>query len=138
MYEACGAGRCSVNSAPGRAHVLLRYVHQTTVDQCDFIVDLHLADQAEEPYSASPDWEVVWSAPFLDAARSPTLTRAFFVPKLVQRNVYASYEVLQRKVVQSVPAPVSGRRRRQRVSSEEEADELEFVPTPASDLDAEL
>lgn len=112
---------------------------QTTIDQCDFIVDLRLQDQAEEPYSALPEWEVVWSAPFLDAAQSPMLTRAFFIPRLVKRNVYATHEVLRRK---PSPASTAGRaagskKRRRRASTDEDDDE--FVPAPNSDdLDAEL
>ena len=42
----------------------------------------------------SVSWRILWEAPFLDAARSPALSRAFFVPGWSsKRNVYGTYRV---------------------------------------------
>ena len=42
----------------------------------------------------SVSWRILWEAPFLDAARSSALSRAFFVPGWSsKRNVYGTYRV---------------------------------------------
>lgn len=71
------------------------------VAQCHYIVDFDLESQNEPHYyehsAAGKRWEVVHQAQFLDAARSPRLSRAFFVPGEMQaRNVYRPYQVLRR------------------------------------------
>ena len=43
---------------------------------------------------ANVSWTLLWEAPFLDASRSPALSRAFFVPGWSsKRNVYGTYRV---------------------------------------------
>jgi len=89
-----------------------RYV---TLDMCDFVVDLKLRDQKEAAFDTLDEFEVVFSAPFLDAANSPTLTRAFFIP-VANRNVFGEYQLLRREAVRKAP-----RQRRQRPLDEDEA-----------------
>lgn len=72
-----------------------RYVEEET---CHYIVDLLLAEQDEEPFSADR-WEVAFERPFLDASRSPNrLLRAFYVPGWSDAvNVFAPYQLLRRR-----------------------------------------
>jgi alpha-1,2-mannosyltransferase len=44
------------------------------------------------------DWEEVAALPFVDSARSPPLTRAFYLPGISpKRNAYLRYVLLRRK-----------------------------------------
>ena len=58
-----------------------------------------LVDELDPPRlrserETSVSWRILWEAPFLDAARSPALSRAFFVPGWSsKRNVYGTYRV---------------------------------------------
>lgn len=46
-------------------------------------------------------WEEVAALPFLDAARSPALTRAFYIPGLSPaRNRHMDYVLLRQRVAQ--------------------------------------
>jgi hypothetical protein len=43
---------------------------------------------------AAVSWTLLWEAPFLDAGKSPALSRAFFVPGWSsKRNVFGTYRV---------------------------------------------
>jgi alpha-1,2-mannosyltransferase len=69
-----------------------------TPDKCDYMVDFDFEGQKEERYALSNQWEPAIKAKFLDASKSPALTRAFYIPKLSQeRNVFGTYYVLKRK-----------------------------------------
>jgi alpha-1,2-mannosyltransferase len=72
-----------------------RYV---SLDQCDYLVDLDLINQKEEHYMEDTEhWKTIAQEPFLDASKSPTLTRAFYIPMLSEnQNTYAAYVALQR------------------------------------------
>ncbi|XP_062521417.1 alpha-1,2-mannosyltransferase ALG9-like isoform X2 [Corticium candelabrum] len=78
-----------------------RYVD---VSKCQYIVDWdNRAASVDEPnYSlATTEWKVVASAPFLDAGRSSSLYRAFYVPGLSEdTTVYGSYNLLQQITAQ--------------------------------------
>lgn len=80
---------------------------------CDYIVELDLGEnrepwveaglkhsrgQASSGGGAKADftWSIIYSRPFLNAAHSPALTRAFFIPILEDRNVYGAYMVLKK------------------------------------------
>ena len=64
---------------------------------CDFIVDLELPGEGSHR-SASAAWHVWARRRFLDASRSPSWSRAFFVPRLSEkRNTYADYVLLGRR-----------------------------------------
>ncbi len=63
------------------------------------MVDLELPLQRETRFAALTDeWRLVLEERFLDAARSPALSRAFFVPGVTHRfNAWAQYQLLQRR-----------------------------------------
>ncbi|KAL1518698.1 hypothetical protein AB1Y20_002985 [Prymnesium parvum] len=64
---------------------------------CDFIVDLELASDRTHR-SATPAWHVWTQHRFLDASRSPSWSRALYIPMISdQYNTYADYVVLGRK-----------------------------------------
>ena len=68
----------------------------TSEDRCDVIVDLELPGDAAPRSRAG--WHVWARRPFLDADRSPSWSRALYVPWLTAgRNVYANYSVLGRQ-----------------------------------------
>lgn len=73
-----------------------RYVD---IAQCHYLVDLDLpVETPREPrYAAATDqWETIFSVPFLDAARSPRLWRAFYVPFLSDdRCRFAEYKLMK-------------------------------------------
>lgn len=73
-----------------------RYVE---VSECDYIVDQEFEGQAEPMYSRMDDqWAVVWSKDFLDAPKSPPLTRSFYIPGVsTTTNVYSKYLILKNK-----------------------------------------
>ncbi|KAG8459156.1 hypothetical protein KFE25_002563 [Diacronema lutheri] len=63
---------------------------------CHYMVALE-DDDDRARLSLRPEWEVAVRLPFLDSRRSPSLTRAFWVPWLsAARNVYGSYVLLRR------------------------------------------
>ena len=65
--------------------------------ECDFVVDLELEGGAPHR-STTATWHVWARRRFLDASRSPSWSRAFYVPKLSeQRNAYADYVLLGRR-----------------------------------------
>eukprot|EP00656_Telonema_subtile_P030531 TRINITY_DN3350_c0_g1_i2.p1 TRINITY_DN3350_c0_g1~~TRINITY_DN3350_c0_g1_i2.p1 ORF type:complete len:486 (-),score=108.89 TRINITY_DN3350_c0_g1_i2:4-1461(-) len=72
-----------------------RYVPSHT---CHFFVDLQEERGAADPrFTTHNGWEVVWSAPFLDAANSDPLPRAFYIPGISSRtNRYNSYVLKKR------------------------------------------
>lgn len=63
---------------------------------CHYVVALEEGDDRSR-LSLRPEWEVAVRLPFLDSSRSPSITRAFFIPWLSARaNVFASYVLLRR------------------------------------------
>ncbi|RLN67629.1 hypothetical protein BBP00_00001494 [Phytophthora kernoviae] len=73
-----------------------RYVD---IETCDFVVDLNLPGQHETKFWEKPStWELVHSEPFLDADRSASPYRSFFIPGLTSQYVnYADYAIYKRK-----------------------------------------
>lgn len=69
------------------------------VDQCHYIVDQEFVGQAEPMYSKmDSQWEIIWSKDFLDAPKSPALTRSFYIPTISPKtNVYSKYLILKNK-----------------------------------------
>lgn len=71
-----------------------RYVSPSS---CEYIIDLDLPSQ-REPHYGQEGFEVLYSSPFLDASRSPSLYRAFYIPKLSdEKNVFAEYQLLRQR-----------------------------------------
>ena len=82
-----------------------RYVKSAEAE-CHYIVDLDLGPGSEnerDPRYTSIEhaasWEVVKRVPFLDAARSPSLTRALYIPGGYsdEHNTFASYVLLRNR-----------------------------------------
>lgn len=70
----------------------------TPLEQCSYFVDLELEDQKEEKLSQSKEWEVIVDLPFLDASKSKSLYRAFYIPFLSPKHTtFARYLILRRK-----------------------------------------
>lgn len=68
------------------------------VEQCHYIVDQEFEGQAEPMYSKLDQWETIWSKDFLDAPKSPALTRSFYIPTVSPKtNVYSKYVILKNK-----------------------------------------
>ena len=68
------------------------------VDECHYIVDQEFEGQAEPMYSKMDQWEIIWSKDFLDAPKSPALTRSFYIPRMSPlTNVYSKYLILKNK-----------------------------------------
>jgi alpha-1,2-mannosyltransferase len=64
------------------------------IEQCHYLIELK---ELDDPYFDDNQWELLYRVPFLEAQKSPTLTRAFYVPTLSeQQNVYAEYQLLKR------------------------------------------
>jgi alpha-1,2-mannosyltransferase len=64
------------------------------IEQCHYLIELQ---ELDDPYFDENQWELLYRVPFLEAQKSPTLTRAFYVPTLSeQQNVYAEYQLLKR------------------------------------------
>jgi alpha-1,2-mannosyltransferase len=63
------------------------------------MVDLDFAEQKEPHYAKMTDeWEVIYQVPFLDAAKSKTIYRAFYVPFLSEKhNKFNNYYLLRSK-----------------------------------------
>ncbi|KAH7105027.1 glycosyltransferase family 22 protein [Auriculariales sp. MPI-PUGE-AT-0066] len=84
-----------------------RYVN---VDTCDYLVDLDFPHRPAEEYSTlepryalqDDKWERIACRPFLDASRSPLLTRTLWLPGLDSRNSYGDYCLLLQKKRASV------------------------------------
>jgi len=54
-------------------------------------------------------WRSLWSAPFVHADSSPTLTRAFFIPRVSeQRNAFAFYHILRQESCSCADKPNPG------------------------------
>ncbi|CAH0387165.1 unnamed protein product [Bemisia tabaci] len=67
---------------------------------CHFLVDLDngVDSELEPNYSAhSDDWLIVKSVPFLNAAKSNRILRAFYIPFLWNSNEFGSYNLLASK-----------------------------------------
>jgi hypothetical protein len=82
-----------------------RYVASAEAE-CHYIVDLDLGPGTEnerDPRYTSIEhaasWEIVKRVPFLDAARSPSLTRALYIPGGYsdEHNTFASYVLLRNR-----------------------------------------
>ncbi|CEG41893.1 alpha mannosyltransferase [Plasmopara halstedii] len=75
-----------------------RYV---LLDTCDYVVDLNLPDQSEFKFWTEPSsWTLVYSEPFLDAERSKSPYRSFYIPILTPQYVkYAEYAIYKRAKV---------------------------------------
>eukprot|EP01083_Nonionella_stella_P282701 961987_1 len=72
-----------------------RYVE---IKSCDYIIDLDLSHQNEPHYGELSEFEVVSERNFLNAAESPSMTRAFYIPVLSEKkNVFSKYQLLKRK-----------------------------------------
>ncbi|KAE9025188.1 Alpha-1,2-mannosyltransferase [Phytophthora fragariae] len=73
-----------------------RYV---PIETCDYVVDLNLPGQQETKFWEEPaTWELVHSEPFLDAERSKSPYRSFYIPMLTPQYVkYADYAIYKRK-----------------------------------------
>lgn len=75
-----------------------RYVNLST---CDFLVDLDTPTHTalQPPYSSDHDnWRVVVSIHFLDASRSNSIFRAFYIPFISNHyTIYNNYHILARK-----------------------------------------
>ncbi|KAG6594262.1 putative alpha mannosyltransferase [Phytophthora cinnamomi] len=73
-----------------------RYV---PIETCDYVVDLNLPGQQETKFWEEPaTWELVHSEPFLDAERSKSPYRSFYIPMLTPQHVkYADYAIYKRK-----------------------------------------
>jgi alpha-1,2-mannosyltransferase len=72
-----------------------------TADKCDYAVTLQNSSNGwldGDVLGSENDWEVIATQPFLDAGRSPPLTRAFYIPRLSPlKNKWLSYELLKKK-----------------------------------------
>ncbi|CAI5740115.1 unnamed protein product [Peronospora destructor] len=73
-----------------------RYV---SINVCDYVVDLNLSSQKEIKFWEEPaTWELVHSEQFLDAERSKSPYRSFYIPMLTPRYAhYAEYTIYKRK-----------------------------------------
>ncbi|KAG2775501.1 Alpha-1,2-mannosyltransferase [Phytophthora cactorum] len=73
-----------------------RYV---PLETCDYVVDLNLPGQQEIKFWEEPaTWELVHSEPFLDAERSKSPYRSFYIPILTPQYVkYADYAIYKHK-----------------------------------------
>ncbi|GAB5370131.1 hypothetical protein AAMO2058_001465500 [Amorphochlora amoebiformis] len=70
----------------------------TSENECDYVVDLELSDQKEKEWSEQEGWKIVADLPFLDASKSPSLSRAFYIPGYsAYRNMWARYLVFARE-----------------------------------------
>jgi len=75
-----------------------RYIN---VSACHYMVDLEFDTQTEPHYSKISNWEVILQLPFLDAATSPTIFRAFYVPFLSSKYCnFSTYYLLRNKAPQ--------------------------------------
>ena len=68
---------------------------------CDYMVDSDYSEFSthDRPYSKMKDiWSVVYTSRFLDASKSPSLLRAFYVPFLSERFcTYVDYNLLKNR-----------------------------------------
>ncbi|KLO13752.1 asparagine-linked glycosylation 9 protein isoform a [Schizopora paradoxa] len=87
--------------------------HYVRIKSCHYLIDVdfpkHPATSKYEPRYTSDEanWERVECRPFLDAASSPMLTRAFWTPlkRWQDLNSYGDYCLLKRKDFLSKPDP---------------------------------
>lgn len=71
-----------------------RYV---PLSACDYVVDLKLPTH-EEPWEDTTTWEVVHTEAFLDAERSRSPYRSFYIPFVTEKHVrFAKYSIYKRK-----------------------------------------
>lgn len=72
-----------------------RYVQ---LSACDYVVDLNLPDQHETKFWEHPtEWQLIHAEWFLDAERSKSPFRSFYIPLLTPANVeYTKYAVYKR------------------------------------------
>eukprot|EP00299_Pterocystis_sp_00344_P018418 c9194_g1_i1.p1 GENE.c9194_g1_i1~~c9194_g1_i1.p1 ORF type:complete len:576 (-),score=115.41 c9194_g1_i1:20-1726(-) len=70
----------------------------TPISECDYFVDFEPTNQVEPKLSEQLSWRVLFNQNFLDASRSPSLYRAFYIPILSPQHVVtAPYLVLQKQ-----------------------------------------
>jgi len=76
-----------------------------TADNCDYAVTLRNSSDGwldGGVLGSENEWEVIATQPFLDAGRSPPLTRAFYIPRLSPlKNKWLSYELLKKKEIRT-------------------------------------
>jgi alpha-1,2-mannosyltransferase len=64
---------------------------------CDFVVEIGIEGGALGDRPDATKWTLAKSYPFLDASRSPTLARAFYVPGYsAKRNVFTQMQLFER------------------------------------------
>eukprot|EP01065_Artemidia_motanka_P027589 TRINITY_DN32780_c0_g1_i1.p1 TRINITY_DN32780_c0_g1~~TRINITY_DN32780_c0_g1_i1.p1 ORF type:complete len:625 (+),score=207.04 TRINITY_DN32780_c0_g1_i1:57-1877(+) len=69
----------------------------TDIDECHYLMDSEMEGQTEERYAKDSEaWAVVAEEPFLDAARTPLVTRAFLLPGN-KDAVHGRYMLLRRR-----------------------------------------
>jgi len=80
-----------------RQTLFIKITMQVELSQCDYFVGQinHEVNNATFPPS---EWKIVFSEPFLNAAKSPRWSRAFYIPWISRRqNVYNNYVLLKRQ-----------------------------------------
>ncbi|KAK6518533.1 mannosyltransferase, variant 2 [Arthrobotrys conoides] len=82
------------------------YSKYTPIDECDYLVDSYFSGREEQAGPLEPNyildtenWSRVTCHRFLDAAKTPFLSRALWLPSLVYRDqrVWGEYCILKRK-----------------------------------------
>lgn len=69
-----------------------RYI---SLSDCHFVLDLDYHENREKLFPSN-NWELLSSFPFIDASRSPTLARAFYIPFYSsKKNSYYSFFLLR-------------------------------------------
>jgi len=69
----------------------------TNLEACHYVIDCD-ADRERLNNFPPSQWDTILKIPFLDAANSPILTRAFYVPTYSEKqNSWTSYFLLKRK-----------------------------------------
>ena len=76
--------------------VMSRYVD---VSECNFLIDRSSSEQTERRFDADTDtWEVLYTEPFLNAARSRFPWKTFYVPLMSHRlNHFDTYTLLRNR-----------------------------------------
>ncbi|KAK7575993.1 hypothetical protein V9T40_012279 [Parthenolecanium corni] len=75
-----------------------RYV---SIDSCDFLIDLDSDSPSllEPRYSEHKNWTSIYSVPFLNAKKTPSWVRSFYVPLMWEsQSNFLSYHLLQHKL----------------------------------------
>ncbi|KAK6503636.1 mannosyltransferase [Arthrobotrys musiformis] len=83
------------------------YSKYVPIDQCDYLVDSYFSGREDYTGSSEPNyildtenWEPVACRRFLDAAQTPFLSRALWIPNIVYRDqrVWGEYCILKKKM----------------------------------------